>query len=186
MSNIPKMGQLPTPVLESPCVSVIFPAGSWALLLAEVRRFKTADLVSNPSQHIIIICIYILHTYNNLYPYMYYIYVYIYINIYAAFAVNSCAGQDLLLQDVFWDVHQGCSPSHLPPTTYPSFLSTCGSSKMSRANCLNMSEYEGNTNSMWPFKNQLGYLFPNESRIQCILCTWCRGCVWGYTASQKH
>jgi hypothetical protein len=129
-----------------------FSSGSWALLLAEVHRFKTADLVSNPSQNIIIIYIYILHTYNNLYPYMYYIYVYLYIyiciNIYAAFAVNSCAGQDLLLQDVFWDVHQGCSPSHLPPTTYPSFLSTCGSSKMSRANCLNMSEYEGNTTSV--------------------------------------
>ena len=55
---------------------------------------------------------------------MYYIYVYLYIyiciNIYAAFAVNSCAGQDLLLQDVFWDVHQGCSPRMFtkPSTSY--------------------------------------------------------------------
>ena len=129
-----------------------FSSGSWALLLAEVRRFKTADLVSNPSQNIRIIYIYSIYYIHIIiiYPYVLYIRIYIYIciNIYAAFAVNSCAGQDLLLQDVFWDVHQGCSPSHLPPTTYPSFLSTCGSSKMSRANCLNMSEYEGNTTSV--------------------------------------
>ena len=96
-----------------------FSSGSWALLLAEVRRFKTADLVSNPSQNIRIIYIYSIYYIHIIiiYPYVLYIRIYIYMYQYLCSFCGKfmCRAGSLAAGRIL-----GCSPRMFtkPSTSY--------------------------------------------------------------------